>query len=447
MIDFLEKIANYKDSIALVCEDKSYTYKALVQEIQNKKQNLHAIKQGSVVALVGDYNLLYFAYFFALYSKKCIICPLLAKNIDFDLSEFGIEFILHTNKAQIQALNSKKYNLLEKLKADKSSGLMLFSSGTTGKPKAIIHNFDVMLEKYSDKICNPQNIIAVYLPDHIAGIDVWLNCFSTGSKLVIPKERTPQYILKALSEHKIEIFPASPTLLRLLFLSDIKKYDSDTLKLVIYGSEMMSETFLQALQQALPHTKFKQSFGTSETNVIKTKSHPSKKRFFKILNPYKIINNELYLKSNTQSFLGYLNTQAQALDTQGYFATGDLVEVLKDEEEYLKIIGRIKEVINVGGEKVVPQEVEGVILELPGISDCLVYGENNAITGQSVSAKIVLKQGITFSNQEAKKQIRSFLKDKLATFKIPTKVEIVESLAMSERFKKLRNIERGGGIK
>ncbi|MBX7491517.1 ANL family adenylate-forming protein [Helicobacter turcicus] len=443
MADFLEQIAQFRDNVAIICEDKTYTYATLLQEIQNKKQTLHSIPQGSVVAILGDYSPLYFAYFFALYSKKCIICPLLTKNIDFDLSEFGIEFIL--DKTQIQTLNSKKYALLEKLKTDKSSGLILFSSGSTGKPKAIVHNLESFLKFYCDKKYNPLRILSVYLPDHIAGIDVMLNALAGGGTLIIPKQRQPQYILSALEQHKIEILPASPTLLRLLLLSEYKKYALDALKLVIYGSEAMSETLLESLQQALPHVKFKQSFGTSETSAIKTKSHPSKKGFFKILNPYKIINNELYLKSKTQT-LGYLNADNSAFDNEGYFATGDLVEIMQsDGEEYLKILGRSKEMINVGGEKVLPQEVENVILEIPCVKDCLVYGESSAIMGQSVSVKVVLDTKIALSNLELKKQIRSFCKDKLATFKIPTKVEIVESLAMSKRFKKLRNIIGGGG--
>ncbi len=205
-------------------------------------------------------------------------------------------------------------------------------------------------------------------------------------------------------------------------------------------------------------------------------------------------------------------------DNEGYFATGDLVEVKTiNGEEYIKIIGRAKEVINVGGEKVIPQEVEGVLLQIPFISDCVVYGESNAITGQSVSVKVVLdsnhyiksskaesanldskntdsntaevslsdfsgfqskgegsylrgndrslsedavaKQQIhtcksakstkettqVTQNLELKKYIRTFCKDKLAPFKIPSKVIVAESLEVSERFKKLRLTNGGGG--
>ncbi|WP_416863889.1 AMP-binding protein, partial [Helicobacter ganmani] len=70
------------------------------------------------------------------------------------------------------------------------------------------------------------------------------NTLGGGGTLVIPKQRQPQFILSALKQYEIEILPASPTLLRLLLLSDITKYDLDSLKLVIYGSEPMSEALL-----------------------------------------------------------------------------------------------------------------------------------------------------------------------------------------------------------
>lgn len=220
-----------------------------------------------------------------------------------------------------------------------------------------------------------------------------------------------------------------------------KKYDLSALKVITYGTEKMPDSLLKRLKSAFPKAHFHQTFGTSEVGITQTKT---KENAIKLENiDYKIINNELYLKSKTQT-LGYLNADNSVFDNEGYFATGDLVEIIESNgEEYLKIIGRSKEVINVGGEKVLPQEVENILLEMSDIKDCLVYGESNAITGQSVSAKVVLDAKVLFSNLELKKQIRIFCKDKLAAFKIPTKVEIVESLAMSERFKKLRLI--GGG--
>jgi acyl-coenzyme A synthetase/AMP-(fatty) acid ligase len=111
-----------------------------------------------------------------------------------------------------------------------------------------------------------------------------------------------------------------------------------------------------------------------------------------------------------------------------------LVEV--DSDGYLKIIGRAKEVINVGGEKVLPCEVESVILQMPQILDCMVYGEKNAITGQTVAVDVVLKSDV--DRDSIKKVLRIYCKDKLDSYKIPTKVNVVEHTNFGERFKKIR---------
>ena len=146
---------------------------------------------------------------------------------------------------------------------------------------------------------------------------------------------------------------------------------------------------------------------------------------------YKIVDNELWLRSKTQ-VLGYLNASMDSFTSDGWFKTGDLVEELEDG--YLKIIGRSKEVINVGGQKVLPAEVESVILSMEEIDYCMVYSEANVITGQTVVCDVVLHE----PKENIKKIIRLFCKDKLESFKIPTKVNVVEKTNFSERFKKIR---------
>lgn len=89
-----------------------------------------------------------------------------------------------------------------------------------------------------------------------------------------------------------------------------------------------------------------------------------------------------------------------------------------------------------GGEKVLPAEVESVLLELDFVEDCMVFGEINAITGQMVAVQVVLKDG--FAQKEAKTLIRKHCKAQLDTYKVPAKFDFVERTNFGERFKKKR---------
>ena len=103
---------------------------------------------------------------------------------------------------------------------------------------------------------------------------------------------------------------------------------------------------------------------------------------------------------------------------------------------YLRIIGRNKEVINVGGEKVLPAEIESIILSMDEIEDVMIYGEDNRITGQIVVADIVPKKDI--EDKKVKSLVRKYCKDKIDRYKLPTKVNIVDKTNFGDRFKKIR---------
>ena len=279
------------------------------------------------------------------------------------------------------------------------------------------------------------NMLVFLMFDHIGGLNTLFNALCMGTCLIIPKNRDAKNICELIEKYKIMVLPSSPTFLNLILISgENKNYDLSSLRMITYGTEAMPESLLLKLKESFPKVKFLQTFGTSETGISTTSSKSSDSLYMKIEDAnqeYKIVDNELWLRSKTQ-VLGYLNASMDSFTRDGWFKTGDLVEELEDG--YLKIIGRAKEVINVGGQKVLPAEVESVILSMEEIDDCMVYSEANVIIGQTVVCDVVLHK----SCENIKKIIRLFCKDKLETFKIPTKVNVVEKTNFSDRFKKIR---------
>jgi acyl-CoA synthetase (AMP-forming)/AMP-acid ligase II len=215
------------------------------------------------------------------------------------------------------------------------------------------------------------------------------------------------------------------------------KFDLRSLKMITYGTEPMPDSLIKKLKLVFPWIKFLQTFGTSETGIVKTSNVTTDSSILKFDDPnqeYKIVNNELWLRSTTQ-VLGYLNHSNDSFTDDGWFKTGDLAEYTTDGN--LKILGRLKEVINVGGEKVLPIEVESVIMEIESVQDCLVRAEKNAITGQMVCADIVLKKGFVFSDE--KNKIKNYCKQRLDIYKVPIRIVEIQGISFTDRFKKNRH--------
>ncbi|RMD57662.1 MAG: acyl--CoA ligase, partial [Nitrospirae bacterium] len=329
----------------------------------------------------------------------------------------------------------EKHEIIRKLQESGRAGLILFSSGSTGKPKAIVEDLDGILEHYK-RGHGAYRTLVFLMFDHIGGINTMFHILTSGGMAVLPEKREPEHVCELIERYRVEVLPTSPTFLNLIILSGAyKSYDLSSLKLITYGTETMPESLLRRIKQILPKVRLKQTFGTSETGILSTRSKSDESLFMKMGGKgfeYKIVDGQLFIKSET-AMLGYLNAE-NPFTEDGWFPTGDIVEV--DEDGYIRIIGRKNEVINVGGLKVMPSEVESVILDLPFISDVLVYGEKNPITGQSIAVDVVLNEDM--DKKEVKKEIRKVCLKHLDRYKVPTNINIVDKINIGERFKKIR---------
>lgn len=442
---FIEHLKSLADKPALVDAQGMFSYADLSSQIQTYKNFLDGqFADNQIVAILSDYNFYAVALFFALYQKQIIIVPIVSTNSE------EVEKRLHVVKPDVvikidgmhlsverKADNPKHHAMIQTLCESQQPGLVLFSSGSTGEPKAMIHNLENLVNSYQGKKQKKLNMLVFLMFDHIGGLNTLLNTLAMGAKIVFPSTRNPDDIAGLIEQHQIHVLPASPTFLNMMLMAKVReRFDLSSLKMITYGTEPMPESLLKKLKDNFPRTKLLQTFGTSETGIAQTSSRSSDSLEMKFDDPnleYKIVNGELWLKSKTQ-VLGYLNASMECFTGDGWFKTGDLVEQL--EGGYLRIKGRAKEVINVGGEKVLPAEVESVVLELNFVEDCMVFGQNNAITGQMVAVQVVLKEG--FDQIEAKALIRKHCKEQLDAYKVPVKFNFENKTNFSERFKKKR---------
>jgi acyl-coenzyme A synthetase/AMP-(fatty) acid ligase len=443
---FYEKLLNHKNKIAIIHLDQEFSYLQLTNSILGFKTKLDQLNivAGEVVFILGDYSFEAISLFFSLALNGNIIIPVTTENEQEIIERLEVvepnwifDLRNNTEKKIEYDFIIERHHLIGTLIDSKHSGLILFSSGSTGKPKAMVHDLEKLLSNYLDKKGKEMNFLLFLMFDHIGGLNTLFNCLSMGITMVIPQNRNPNEISKLIEKYYINILPASPTFLNLMIIGNVfESYNLNSLKMITYGTEAMPKSLLLKLREKLPKVKFLQTFGTSETGIMKTSSLSSSSTHLKFDDPnqeFKIVNGELWLRSKSQ-VLGYINHSNENFTKDGWFMTGDLVEEF--DGGYIKIIGRSKEIINVGGEKVLPAEVESVIMELEFVEDCLVKSENNSITGQMVCADVVIKAGFYF--KEIKSLIKRHCLNNLDNYKVPARIREIDLVNFSNRFKKDR---------
>ena len=443
-IDFLfDVFREFESSIAIISKGEKYSYRSLIENIEKYHLLIdkHQIKQGSVVALEGDFSPNSIAILLALIEKACIIVPLTNTSTKNEKKLFNIaqvEVVYRVNKDDLitaetvsQRSDNDYYNVIRE---SDHPGLVLFTSGTSGEPKGAVHDFVYLLEKFKTrrKALRTLNFL---LFDHWGGLNTMFHILSNGGVVIATKDRNPENVCKLIEKHQIELLPASPTFLNLMLLSGAyENYDLSSLKIISYGTEPMPENTLKRLKNVFPNVKLLQTYGLIELGVMRSKSEKDDSLWVKVGGEgYKtrIVDGILQIKADS-AMLGYLNAPSPFTE-DGWFVTDD--EVLQ-KGDYIKILGRKSEIINVGGEKVYPQEVENVIQEMDNVAEVTVYGEENLIMGNIVCANVRL------INYEDKKsfiaRLKKYCREILQSFQVPVKVKIVEEEQYSERFKKIR---------
>lgn len=433
---------NTKPALVGTWGEFSYTDLAnLTEKIESEFSSL-AGKDSTTIGLVGDCCPASVAWMIAAERLQHWVVPLVdhAQETADKLNQIHAQWVVITEgstwKIYPRAADGKLELSNNQTIPVSHAGLVLFSSGTSGNPKAMLQDLSNLLSTYEFRHENSLVILSLLGFDHIGGINTILGGLAAGSLIVIPESRAPDQVATVIKKHHVAILPATPTFLNLLLLASSDRLaDLASLRLITYGTEPMPEALLARLHQLLPSVRLIQTFGTTETGILKTESPDVDSNFLRINDPnveWKIVNDELWLKTRTQ-IRGYLNASNEKFTDDGWFITGDKVEV--GPNNTLRILGRSGEMINVGGQKLMPTEVESVILGVPGVVDCRVFGEKNAMVGQTVAADVIPQAGQNWETLRA--LIRQTCRQTLSTYKVPTRLNLVTAIS-TNRLKKQR---------
>lgn len=441
---FLARLLEWGDQPALVSNDQVTSYRTLLEleRVWSARLVERGVGAGSVLAIEGSFSPQACAAFLAALRLGAVVVPLtplMRAHREKFLAIAEVGLLIELDEADAWSLtdferrpqNPLTLRLLER----GHPGLVIFSSGSTGEPKAILHDLARTLEKFR-KVRQKKSTLTFLLFDHIGGIDTMLSTFGSGGTVVTVAQRTPELVARAIEAHRVHTLPTSPTFLNLFLISGVwQERDLSSLQVIAYGTEPMPESTLRRLQEAFPQVSLVQTYGMSELGVLRSRSRDSASLWLKFTGEEfqtKVVDGVLWVKADT-AMLGYLNAP-DLFDADGWLNTQDAVEV---DGEYLRILGRASDLINVGGQKVYPAEVENVLLQMDNVEDVAVFAKPHPMMGQVVAARFNLLQPEPLDL--FKRRMNAFGRERLARYQIPVFVELADAGQFGARFKKLRH--------
>ena len=370
----------------------------------------------------------------------------------------------HDFDAEYEMYSSRFARTEESIRGDDTM-LMLFSSGTTGYPKAVMHSCKYPLGHYLTAKywhCVDPDGLHLTISDTGWGKALWGKLYGQwmcgGATFVYDFDRFhADDIMPMFAKYHITTFCAPPTMYRFFIKEDLSKYDLSSIKHASTAGEALNPEVFDRFKEATGLTIY-EGFGQTETTLTIGTFVGTQPRPGSMGKPSPLYDIELLSPDGTPAgtgevgeivvftgggapcglFKGYLNN-AEATDAawhDGYYHTGDLA--WRDEDGYFWYVGRADDVIKSSGYRIGPFEIESVIMELPYVLECGVSAVPDEIRGQVVKASVVLVRGKE-GTDELKKEIQNYVKKRTAPYKYPRIVEFRDELPKTISGKIQRN--------
>lgn len=339
--------------------------------------------------------------------------PIILMDSDFSENEMT-DLGLAENLGEVKKLDkSKVKSQRDWVKGIKESTslITLFTSGTTGIPKQVQHTVASLtrMVRIGDNYQNNRWVLA-YNPTHMAGLQVLFQALLNRNLIVNIFGASIDIASKGIIEENVTNISATPTFYRML-VSTGNRFPE--IKRVTVGGEKSNRELHRKMQLAFPNAKLNNIYASTELGAL----------FVSNGEVFKISSN---LTSKVQvSDDGELLVHASLLPNKKieseWYPTGDLVKIKSQEPLAFTFISRKTEMINIGGYKVNPNEVEGVILLFPGVVNCRVFGKPNSVLGNILCAEVQMSENSEFN----KRNLQQFISTRLQDYKIPRIVKKV----------------------
>ncbi|TQR20578.1 o-succinylbenzoate--CoA ligase [Psychrobacillus vulpis] len=456
---------------ALIDADRELTYlemSKMVHHFAGVLQSKYSIKKGDRVGVLAKNSMEFIITLFSLAKLNAVVVPLNIRltvdELQFQLKDSGLQTLIvdrdnyNRGKELLEKTHFQHLLTFESLSKAETETLTLteidptapyiicYTSGTTGKPKGAVLTQENMFwnavnNTLSLDITSKDKIITLLPLFHIGGIGLFtLPVLLAGGTVVVPDRFDPELALNYIEKYAVTIVMGVPTIHDALRKSpNFESTNLSSVRFFYNGGAPCPEELIR--WYLLKGINFGQGYGLTETSptVFLLSEEDYERKVGSIGKPVmftdiRIVDKEVQdvspgefgelLVKGPNVIKEYYNLPEETNKAflQGWFATGDIVR--QDEEGFVYIAGRKKEMIISGGENIYPLEVEKVIYELPEVDEVAVIGISHEKWGETPLAFIVLKYGANISEEV----LNEYCTRKLARYKVPSAFHIVSAL-------------------
>ena len=468
------------DKDCLRVNGQSYAFRT-VKDMAGKAAGLFqslGLKKGDRLAIMSQNTVSFVVAFYGALMAGGVVVPvnhkLMAPEVDYILEHSGAKIFLMDGS--LAGVADKLTTDVRKLVMDSPAGAyerfedlcgaapafspveigdgdlaeILYTSGTTGKPKGCMHTHrGVVMSGITGVIAtqmNEDDRLLMAMPIwHSSPLNNWFAGVQyVGGTTVLIREYHPLHFLQAIAQEKCTIYFGAPIsyIMPVQMLPNFDTFDLSSMRAWIYGGGPISADAARMIMAKYKSDRFYQVYGMTESGPTGTTLMPKDqltkagsigrsglpgcdivvmKTPTQEARPGEV--GEIWLKADSMMKGYYQDPGAtQEVLEHGWYKTGDVAR--RDEDGYLFIVDRTKDMIVTGGENVYSKEVEDTITACPGVAAVAVIGIPHAEWGETVAAMVVPAKDAALDEEK----IRAFLGDKLAKYKIPRTIKLVASL-------------------